>query len=283
MTRCWFVDDHRADYPVTGCASSSSCRGRRSIGGQTRPCRNESSTTLAWRTRSSTSMLGRGVPMGHRGCGASSAVVASGARKRVARIMAELGLVGAHSRKKWRRADDDGTGRDLLERDFTAERRTCAGSPTSPSSRCLRRQALPRRDRRPPRPRHRRLVDGRTPDHRPRRQRPGHGARSPRPRRRARPSRGQGVAIHVGRVHQPAHRLEAPALVRLDRRLLRQRRHGSVLGDVEDARSVTSTATRRDSPAPSCARSCSTTSRSSLFAVARFVPLMTRRMPSLAR
>lgn len=43
--------------------------------------------------------------------------------KRVARIMAELGLVGAHSRKKWRRGrPDTAPAPDLLCRDFTAER-----------------------------------------------------------------------------------------------------------------------------------------------------------------
>ena len=41
--------------------------------------------------------------------------------KRVARLMAECGLVGAHSRKKWRRAANTAPAGDLLERDFTAE------------------------------------------------------------------------------------------------------------------------------------------------------------------
>jgi putative transposase len=43
--------------------------------------------------------------------------------KRVARIMAECGLVGVHGRKKWRRGrKDTAPAGDLLERDFTAER-----------------------------------------------------------------------------------------------------------------------------------------------------------------
>ena len=47
----------------------------------------------------------------------------SHSRKRVARIMAECGLVGAHSRRKWRRGrPDTAPAPDLLERDFTAER-----------------------------------------------------------------------------------------------------------------------------------------------------------------
>jgi putative transposase len=44
-------------------------------------------------------------------------------RKRVARIMAECGLVGAHSRRKWRRGrPDTAPAPDRLNRDFTAER-----------------------------------------------------------------------------------------------------------------------------------------------------------------
>lgn len=44
-------------------------------------------------------------------------------RKRVARIMAECGLVGVHGRKKWRRGRrDTAPAGDLLNRDFTAER-----------------------------------------------------------------------------------------------------------------------------------------------------------------
>lgn len=44
-------------------------------------------------------------------------------RRRVARLMAANGLVGAHARKKWRRGRPDAGGApDLLRRDFTAER-----------------------------------------------------------------------------------------------------------------------------------------------------------------
>jgi len=43
-------------------------------------------------------------------------------RKRVARIMAECGFVGAHSRRRWRRGrPDTAPGPDRLNRDFTAE------------------------------------------------------------------------------------------------------------------------------------------------------------------
>jgi len=44
-------------------------------------------------------------------------------RKRIARIMAECGLAGAHSRRKWRRGRaNTAPAADLLERDFTAAR-----------------------------------------------------------------------------------------------------------------------------------------------------------------
>jgi putative transposase len=44
-------------------------------------------------------------------------------RKRVARIMAECGLVGVHGRSRWRRGrGGTAPAPDLLERDFTAER-----------------------------------------------------------------------------------------------------------------------------------------------------------------
>ena len=43
-------------------------------------------------------------------------------RKRVARIMAECGLVGAHGRNKWSKGkkNQSAPGPDLIERDFTA-------------------------------------------------------------------------------------------------------------------------------------------------------------------
>ena len=47
----------------------------------------------------------------------------SHSRKRVARIMAECGLVGAHSRRRWRRGrTNTAPAPDLLERAFTATR-----------------------------------------------------------------------------------------------------------------------------------------------------------------
>lgn len=44
-------------------------------------------------------------------------------QKRVARLMAENGIIGVHTRKKWRRGRPDvGSSPDLVNRDFTADR-----------------------------------------------------------------------------------------------------------------------------------------------------------------
>jgi hypothetical protein len=67
-----------------------------------------------------------------------------------------------------------------------------------------RRQVVPRRHPRPARPHPRGLVDGRTPEHRSGRRRPGHGPRATRTIRRAAPSRRPRLPIHLGRVLQPA-------------------------------------------------------------------------------
>ena len=55
-----------------------------------------------------TSMSRRAAPTGRHGFGASSATAAvCHSRKRVARIMAECGLVGVHGRRKWRRGETE--------------------------------------------------------------------------------------------------------------------------------------------------------------------------------
>jgi transposase-like protein len=64
-------------------------------------------------------------------------------RKRVERLMREAGLQGAFLRKKWRtsstRQNPAATpAPDLVNRDFTAPRRTGSGSPTQPGSRAGR-------------------------------------------------------------------------------------------------------------------------------------------------
>ncbi len=121
MTRCRFVHDHRAGHPVTvlcELVELSRATYYRWAGGL-------SDRDLA------DAYLANEIIDVHRGsrCTYGSPRVwgqlrRTGTRvgkKRVARIMAELGLVGAHSRKKWRRGAGTAPAGDLLERDFTAE------------------------------------------------------------------------------------------------------------------------------------------------------------------
>ncbi len=56
-------------------------------------------------------------------------------RKRVARLMAQDGLVGAHARRRWRTGKPDtAPAPDLVNRNFDPARATRSGPPTSPSS-----------------------------------------------------------------------------------------------------------------------------------------------------
>ena len=121
MTRCWFVDDHRAEHPV-----KLLCR----------LVELPRATYYRWAAgRVSDQLLGDAhlaneiveVHRQSRGTYGSPRVWGQLRRggirvgqKRVARIMAELGLVGAHSRKRWRRGANTAPAGDLLERDFTA-------------------------------------------------------------------------------------------------------------------------------------------------------------------
>ncbi len=122
MTRCWFVDDYQADHPVKLlCRLVELPRAtyyRWAGGGPSDRLVDDAylASEIVDIYRQSRSTYGspriwgqlrrRGVRVGE---------------KRVARIMAELGLVGAHSRKRWRRGSNTAPAGDLLERDFTAE------------------------------------------------------------------------------------------------------------------------------------------------------------------
>ncbi len=122
MTRCWFVDDHRADYPVTVlCGLVELPR----------------ATYYRWMTGTVSDRLvddaylaneivdiyrqSRGTYRSPRVWGQLRRRGIRVSAKRVARVMAEVGLVGAHSRKRWRRGTGTAPAGDLLERDFTAE------------------------------------------------------------------------------------------------------------------------------------------------------------------
>lgn len=121
MTRCWFVDDHRADHCVTKLCELvelpratyyrwakpnlsdrfiNDAHLANEIVNIHRASRCTYGSPRVWGQ-----LRRRGVRVGE---------------KRVARIMAECGLVGAHSRKKWRRGASTAPAGDLIERDFTA-------------------------------------------------------------------------------------------------------------------------------------------------------------------
>lgn len=122
MTRCCFVDDHRADYPIVRlCLLVELPR----------------STYYRWANPALSDQylddayLANDIFDIHRAsrCTYGSPRVWGQLRRkgvrvgvnRVARLMAVLGLVGAHSRKKWRRGASTAPAGDLIGRDFTAE------------------------------------------------------------------------------------------------------------------------------------------------------------------
>lgn len=122
MIRCWFVHDHRADFPINKLCELVELP-RATYYRFANPVLSDrylDDACLAnvifdiWersrRTYGSPRVWGQ--------------LRRSGIRvglKRVARLMAECGLVGAHSRKKWRRGrPNTAPAPDLIERDFTA-------------------------------------------------------------------------------------------------------------------------------------------------------------------
>ena len=124
MTRFRFVDDHRGAYPVKRLCELVECSRSGFYAWQARQLsqRYLSDAALAneiydihvasQRTYGAPLVLGQ---LQHRNRRV--------ARKRVARIMAECGLVGAHGRKQWRKGKRSSTapGPDLIGRHFDAE------------------------------------------------------------------------------------------------------------------------------------------------------------------
>jgi len=122
VTRCWFVEDNKADHDVI-----LLCRlvelPRATYYRWANPTLSNRYLDNAWLAnqivdiyRDSRSTYGSPRVWGQlRRAGVRVSV------HRVARLMAELGLVGAHSRKRWRRGRlDTAPAGDLLERDFTS-------------------------------------------------------------------------------------------------------------------------------------------------------------------
>lgn len=125
MTGFRFVDEHQAEYRIVDLCrvagvSRSSFYAWRSRQPSTRQRADEALLgeirqihTASRRTYGSPRVWGQLRRAGHRV-----------SRKRVARLMAADGLIGAHARRRWRRGRDPKMvpAPDLLQRDFTAER-----------------------------------------------------------------------------------------------------------------------------------------------------------------
>ena len=123
MIRCWFVDDHKTEHDVTLLCELVDLP-RATFYRWVNPKLLDHYLGDAWlaneivdiywdsrRTYGSPRVWGQ---LRRKGIGVSP--------KRVARIMAECGLVGAHSRKRWRKGrSETAPAPDLLDRDFTAE------------------------------------------------------------------------------------------------------------------------------------------------------------------
>ncbi len=124
MTRFRFVQDHSAEHPVKRLCELVECSRSGFYAWRSRPLSDRYVTDAelangiydihiaSQRTYGAPRVLGQ-LQHHNRRVG----------RKRVARIMAECGLVGVHGRKKRRRGRKSSTapGPDLIGRDFTAE------------------------------------------------------------------------------------------------------------------------------------------------------------------
>jgi transposase InsO family protein len=119
-----FVQDHRAEYRITDLCRVSEVSRSSYYAWVTRPAstRATSNAELLMKIREihERSRHTYGAP---RVCGQLRRNGDRVGRHRVARLMRDHGLVGAHARRKWRRGNDRMVpAPDLLERDFTAER-----------------------------------------------------------------------------------------------------------------------------------------------------------------
>lgn len=123
MTRCWFVDDHKAEHQVTTLCDLVELD-RQVFYRWASPTLSKHYIEDAYLAndivdiyRKSRSTYGSPRVWGQLRRNGTKV-----SRKRVERVMAEIGLVGAHSRKKWRKGNsDDAPAEDLLDRDFNAE------------------------------------------------------------------------------------------------------------------------------------------------------------------
>ena len=124
MSRCWFVDDNRHLFKVKRlCELVGVSRAR--YYRWKRPRISNRELADAWLTNAIYD-----IHVASRATYGSPRVFGQFRRNgwrigenRVARLMADAGLVGAHSRKRWRRGrPNTAHAPDLLERDFTAER-----------------------------------------------------------------------------------------------------------------------------------------------------------------
>ena len=122
MSRCWFVDDHRHLFEVQRLCELVELP-RSTFYAWCTPTISEAFLDDAWLANEIFDIhtASRGTYGAPRVRGQLRRHGRHVSRKRVARIMRQLGLVGAHGRRKWRRGRaNTAPAADLLERDFTA-------------------------------------------------------------------------------------------------------------------------------------------------------------------
>ncbi|MEM1332745.1 MAG: IS3 family transposase [Actinomycetota bacterium] len=124
MSRCWFVDDHRHLFEVQRLCELVELP-RSTFYAWDNPTLSDTYLADAWLANEIFDIhtASRGTYGAPRIRGQLRRHGHHVGRKRVARIMRQLGLVGAHGRKKWRRGKPNtAPAGDLLERDFSAAR-----------------------------------------------------------------------------------------------------------------------------------------------------------------